>query len=46
MCLSTDYIDLYLIHDPLAGKAKRLETWKALIEGKKSGKIRSIGVSN
>ncbi|KZS89253.1 Aldo/keto reductase [Sistotremastrum niveocremeum HHB9708] len=42
----TNYIDLYLIHDPLSGKAKRLDTWKALVDAKKAGKIRSIGVSN
>ncbi len=42
----TDYIDLYLLHDPLAGKTKRLDSWRALIDGKKAGKIRTIGVSN
>ncbi|EPS97887.1 hypothetical protein FOMPIDRAFT_1051962 [Fomitopsis schrenkii] len=41
-----DYLDLYLIHDPLAGKQKRLETWKALLEAKKEGKLRTVGVSN
>ncbi|KAF5314742.1 hypothetical protein D9611_007138 [Ephemerocybe angulata] len=41
-----DYIDLYLIHDPLSGKEKRLETYKALLEAKATGKVRSIGVSN
>ncbi|KZT35834.1 Aldo/keto reductase [Sistotremastrum suecicum HHB10207 ss-3] len=44
--LGTGYIDLYLIHDPLSGPKKRLETWRALIAAKKEGKIRSIGVSN
>ena len=43
---SQEYIDLYLIHDPLSGKAKRLETYKALLEAKESGKIRTVGVSN
>jgi len=42
----TTYIDLYLIHDALSGTEKRIATWKALIEAKKAGKIRSIGVSN
>jgi len=41
-----DYIDLFLIHDPLSGPQKRIETWRALIDAKKAGKIRSIGVSN
>ncbi|KAF5317841.1 hypothetical protein D9611_014731 [Ephemerocybe angulata] len=41
-----DYVDLFLIHDPLSGKAKRLETYKALLEAKQAGKIRSVGVSN
>jgi len=41
-----DYIDLFLIHDPLAGPQRRIDIWKALIEAKKAGKIRTIGVSN
>ncbi|KAF9050004.1 Aldo/keto reductase [Panaeolus papilionaceus] len=41
-----DYIDLFLIHDPLSGKARRLDTYKALLEGKQSGRIRTVGVSN
>ncbi|KAF5322694.1 hypothetical protein D9619_001555 [Psilocybe cf. subviscida] len=44
--LGTDYIDLFLIHDPLSGSALRLDTYKALIEAKAAGKIRTIGVSN
>lgn len=40
------YIDLFLIHDPLSGKEKRLETWKALIQARDDGKLRSVGVSN
>ncbi|KAI0728955.1 Aldo/keto reductase [Fomitopsis betulina] len=40
------YLDLYLIHDPLSGKQKRLETWRALLEAKKVGKLRTVGVSN
>ncbi len=42
----TDYVDLFLIHDPLAGAQTRKAIWKALIDAKKAGKIRSIGVSN
>ena len=41
-----DYFDLYLIHSPLSGKQTRLDTWRALIDAKKAGKIKSIGVSN
>lgn len=42
----TDYIDLFLIHDPYPGKTKRLETYKALLEARDEGKIRNVGVSN
>jgi len=41
-----DYIDLFLIHDPLSGSERRLDTYKALEECRKSGKIRTVGVSN
>lgn len=41
-----DYLDLFLIHDPYAGREKRLESWKALIHKRDEGKLRTIGVSN
>lgn len=41
-----DYVDLFLIHDPYSGTARRLETYRALLEEKDAGKIRSVGVSN
>jgi diketogulonate reductase-like aldo/keto reductase len=41
-----DYIDLYLNHSPYGGPEARKGTWKALVEAKQEGKIRSIGVSN
>ena len=42
--LTLDYIDLYLIHWPEPGR--RLDSWRALVELRKQGKCRSIGVSN
>lgn len=41
--LGTDYIDLYLLHQPYGDVAG---AWKALEEAKAEGKLRSIGVSN
>ena len=42
--LDTEYLDLYLIHWPVAGKYK--ETWKALERLYADKRIRAIGVSN
>ncbi|MUG47219.1 aldo/keto reductase [Paenibacillus woosongensis] len=42
--LGLDYLDLYLIHWPVKGKYK--ETWKALEQLHKDGRVHSIGVSN
>ncbi|MBQ9578166.1 MAG: aldo/keto reductase, partial [Ottowia sp.] len=41
--LGTDYIDLYLLHQPYGDVPG---AWRALEEAKAEGKIRSIGVSN
>lgn len=41
-----DYFDLYLIHWPNPKQDHYVEAWQALIDAKKWGLIRSIGVSN
>lgn len=42
--LGTDYVDLYLVHWPVADKYK--ETWKAMEKLYEQGVVKSIGVSN
>ncbi|MER2088756.1 MAG: aldo/keto reductase [Sporosarcina sp.] len=42
--LGIDYLDLYLIHWPVAGKYK--EAWRALETLYKEGRVKAIGVSN
>ncbi|XNZ00656.1 aldo/keto reductase [Micrococcus luteus] len=44
--LGTDYVDLYLIHWAKPSQGTYVDSWKALIEMQKQGKVRSIGVSN
>ena len=45
--LGFDYLDLFLIHWPLPGiDVDFVETWKALEEIYRSGRAKSIGVSN
>ncbi|MBB6446867.1 aldo/keto reductase [Bacillus benzoevorans] len=41
-----DYYDLYLIHWPNPSQDNYVEAWQALIDAKKWGLIRSIGVCN
>ena len=41
--LDTDYIDLYLLHQPYGDY---LGAWKALEEAKQQGVLKSIGISN
>jgi methylglyoxal/glyoxal reductase len=42
--MGLDYLDLYLIHWP--GKDKYMESWEALEDLYKAGRVKSIGVSN
>lgn len=44
--LGFDYIDLYLIHWPYPQKGLIVETWKALEQLYKEGRVKAIGVSN
>ncbi|XP_014212277.1 uncharacterized protein LOC106642130 isoform X2 [Copidosoma floridanum] len=53
--LKTNYLDLYLIHWPGAGRIleqspenpkRRIDTWTTLVELKQKGFLKSIGVSN
>lgn len=44
--LKLDHVDLYLIHWPCPANGKFVDSWKALVQARKDGKARSIGVSN
>jgi 2,5-diketo-D-gluconate reductase A len=44
--LGVDYLDLFLIHWPLPKVGDFVETWKALEEVYRSGRVKAIGVSN
>lgn len=44
--LGVDYVDLFLIHWPLPGQRRYLDTWRAFIELRDRGLVLSIGVSN
>jgi 2,5-diketo-D-gluconate reductase A len=44
--LGTGHVDLYLIHWPLPGRDRFLDTWRAFERIREEGGARSIGVSN
>ena len=44
--LGLDYVDLYLIHWPLPRVGKFVDSWRAMIQLRERGLVRSIGVSN
>ena len=44
--LGVDYLDLHLIHWPNPGVGRFHEAWRALVELRERGLVRSIGVSN
>jgi 2,5-diketo-D-gluconate reductase A len=44
--LGLDYLDLHLIHWPNPRVGKYIEAWRALVELREEGLIRSVGVSN
>ncbi|TCP57125.1 diketogulonate reductase-like aldo/keto reductase [Tamaricihabitans halophyticus] len=44
--LGLDYLDLFLIHWPVPSTDRYVETWRALLELRRSGRVRAVGVSN
>ncbi|WP_404402887.1 aldo/keto reductase [Pelagibacterium halotolerans] len=44
--MGLDYLDLFLIHWPVAMHGRFVDTWRAFIDLQKQGRVRSIGVSN
>jgi diketogulonate reductase-like aldo/keto reductase len=44
--LGLEFLDLYLIHWPGEGPQQRHDSWRAMGELKKQGRVKAIGVSN
>lgn len=44
--LGLEQVDLYLIHWPMPARDRYLETWRAMEQLQKDGRVRAIGVSN
>lgn len=44
--LGLDVLDLYLIHWPAPAQDSFVETWKALLQLRESGRVRAVGVCN
>ncbi len=44
--LGVEYVDLFLIHWPMPRIGKYLDSWRAMIQLRDDGLVRSIGVSN
>jgi 2,5-diketo-D-gluconate reductase A len=44
--LGLEYLDLYLVHWPLPMIDLYVDTWRAMIELRSEGRVKSIGVSN
>jgi 2,5-diketo-D-gluconate reductase A len=44
--LEVDHVDLYLIHWPVPAHDRYVDTWRAFIELREEGLVRTIGVSN
>lgn len=44
--LGLDYLDLHLIHWPVPSVGKYAEAWRALVDLRAEGLVRSVGVSN
>jgi len=44
--LRTDYLDSYILHSPLDDTKSTLQAWGVLLQLRKDGKARNIGISN
>jgi len=44
--LGLEYLDMFLIHWPMPARDNYVDTWKALIQARRDGLVRAIGVSN